>query len=226
MAAAGEVFFRFGGVTDPLGVDTVLAGAAGGFCYFAFSPLLFPRRPRRWWLAAMLPAVAALRFAAGRRHMPALALMLRGGKFLECRGHGDGSGASRSYCSSRGLSTRPRVVFLQKSPQPSMPPAYSRKERAYEKVSTMPARSVRCPVAWAVALGGIVFPQPGDAHAHRVNIFAWVEGDTVLVECKYRTAPKCTKASSGCWIPPARSCSTERPTPRANFRSRPPSRMT
>ena len=32
--------------------------------------------------------------------------------------------------------------------------------------------------------GGIAF-LPSDAGAHRVNIFAWVEGDTVLVECKY-----------------------------------------
>ena len=39
-------------------------------------------------------------------------------------------------------------------------------------------------VVWAVVLGVSFFP-PGDAGAHRVNIFAWVEGDTVLVECKY-----------------------------------------
>jgi nickel transport protein len=39
-------------------------------------------------------------------------------------------------------------------------------------------------VVWAVVLGVSVF-LPGDASAHRVNIFAWVEGDTVLVECKY-----------------------------------------
>jgi nickel transport protein len=37
---------------------------------------------------------------------------------------------------------------------------------------------------WAVMLG-VSFFLPGDAGAHRVNIFAWVEGDTVLVECKY-----------------------------------------
>ena len=39
-------------------------------------------------------------------------------------------------------------------------------------------------VVWAVMLG-VSFFLPGDAGAHRVNIFAWVEGDTVLVECKY-----------------------------------------
>ena len=39
-------------------------------------------------------------------------------------------------------------------------------------------------VVWAVVLG-VSFFLPGDAGAHRVNIFAWVEGDTVLVECKY-----------------------------------------
>jgi nickel transport protein len=39
-------------------------------------------------------------------------------------------------------------------------------------------------VVWAVVLV-VSFFLPGDAGAHRVNIFAWVEGDTVLVECKY-----------------------------------------
>jgi nickel transport protein len=39
-------------------------------------------------------------------------------------------------------------------------------------------------VVWAVVLV-VSFFMPGDAGAHRVNIFAWVEGDTVLVECKY-----------------------------------------
>jgi nickel transport protein len=34
----------------------------------------------------------------------------------------------------------------------------------------------------------------GDAQAHRVNIFAWVEGDTVMVECKY---PDGTKVQEG-----------------------------
>ena len=44
-------------------------------------------------------------------------------------------------------------------------------------------------VVWAVVLGVSFFP-PGDAGAHRVNIFAWVEGDTVLVECKYPDGAK------------------------------------
>jgi nickel transport protein len=39
-------------------------------------------------------------------------------------------------------------------------------------------------IVWAVMLG-VSFFLPSDAGAHRVNIFAWVEGDTVLVECKY-----------------------------------------
>jgi nickel transport protein len=39
-------------------------------------------------------------------------------------------------------------------------------------------------VVWAVVLG-VSFFLHGDASAHRVNLFAWVEGDTVLVECKY-----------------------------------------
>jgi nickel transport protein len=34
----------------------------------------------------------------------------------------------------------------------------------------------------------------GAASAHRVNIFAWVEGDTVRVECKY---PDGTKVHEG-----------------------------
>jgi nickel transport protein len=34
----------------------------------------------------------------------------------------------------------------------------------------------------------------GNAHAHRVNLFAWVEGDTVHVECKY---PDGTKVNEG-----------------------------
>ena len=48
-------------------------------------------------------------------------------------------------------------------------------------------------VVWAVVLGVSFFP-PGDAGAHRVNIFAWIEGDTVLVECKY---PDGTKVYEG-----------------------------
>jgi nickel transport protein len=39
-------------------------------------------------------------------------------------------------------------------------------------------------IVWAVMLG-VSFFLPSDAGAHRVNIFAWVKGDTVLVECKY-----------------------------------------
>jgi nickel transport protein len=39
-------------------------------------------------------------------------------------------------------------------------------------------------IVWAVVLGASFFLH-GDAGAHRVNIFAWVEGDTVWVECKY-----------------------------------------
>jgi len=34
----------------------------------------------------------------------------------------------------------------------------------------------------------------GDALAHRVNVFAWVEGDMVFVECKY---PDGTKVHEG-----------------------------
>jgi nickel transport protein len=48
-------------------------------------------------------------------------------------------------------------------------------------------------VVWAVVLGVSVF-LPGDVSAHRVNLFAWVEGDTVLVECKY---PDGTKVYEG-----------------------------
>jgi len=48
-------------------------------------------------------------------------------------------------------------------------------------------------IAWAVVLG-ISFLPNGNAHAHRVNVFAWVEGDTVFVECKY---PDGTKVHEG-----------------------------
>ena len=39
-------------------------------------------------------------------------------------------------------------------------------------------------VACAVVLGISVLLN-GNVYAHRVNLFAWVEGDTVFVECKY-----------------------------------------
>ena len=48
-------------------------------------------------------------------------------------------------------------------------------------------------VVWAVVMGAS-FVLPGKAGAHRVNIFAWVEGDTVSVECKY---PDGTKVHAG-----------------------------
>jgi nickel transport protein len=48
-------------------------------------------------------------------------------------------------------------------------------------------------IASAVVLGVSLFLS-GNAKAHRVNIFAWVEGDTVLVECKY---PDGTKVHEG-----------------------------
>jgi nickel transport protein len=41
---------------------------------------------------------------------------------------------------------------------------------------------------------GITALIEGNAHAHRVNVFAWVEGDTVFVECKY---PDGTKVNEG-----------------------------
>jgi nickel transport protein len=39
-------------------------------------------------------------------------------------------------------------------------------------------------IAAAAALACLILPAPA-AFAHRVNLFAWVEGDTVFVECKY-----------------------------------------
>jgi nickel transport protein len=48
-------------------------------------------------------------------------------------------------------------------------------------------------VAWTVVLG-VTFLFSGNALAHRVNVFAWVEGDTVFVECKY---PDGTKVHEG-----------------------------
>jgi len=51
----------------------------------------------------------------------------------------------------------------------------------------------RVRIACAV-LAGLVLLLGGSAHAHRVNVFAWVEGDTVFVECKY---PDGTKVHAG-----------------------------
>jgi nickel transport protein len=48
-------------------------------------------------------------------------------------------------------------------------------------------------VVWAIVLGASVV-LPGKAGAHRVNVFAWVEGDTVSVECQY---PDGTKVHAG-----------------------------
>lgn len=44
---------------------------------------------------------------------------------------------------------------------------------------------------WVLAL---LLLTAGTAQAHRVNVFAWVEGDTVFVECKY---PDGTKVHEG-----------------------------
>jgi len=45
-------------------------------------------------------------------------------------------------------------------------------------------------VGWVIGI--LIAAAP--ASAHRVNIFAWVEGDTVFVECKY---PDGTKVHEG-----------------------------
>jgi nickel transport protein len=47
--------------------------------------------------------------------------------------------------------------------------------------------------AWAF-VWGVSLLLGGNALAHRVNVFAWVEGDTVFVECKY---PDGTKVHEG-----------------------------
>jgi len=54
-------------------------------------------------------------------------------------------------------------------------------------------RLVQVFIASAVVCG-VSLLLGGDAQAHRVNIFAWVEGDTVMVECKY---PDGTKVHEG-----------------------------
>ena len=48
-------------------------------------------------------------------------------------------------------------------------------------------------IVWVVVLGASFFLH-GNAGAHSVNIFAWVEGNTVFVECKY---PDGTKVHEG-----------------------------
>ena len=40
------------------------------------------------------------------------------------------------------------------------------------------------------AVAALLIALTGNAHAHRVNIFAWVEGDTVFVECKFSDGTK------------------------------------
>jgi nickel transport protein len=52
---------------------------------------------------------------------------------------------------------------------------------------------IRLPFCANIALA-VVLLFAGAALAHRVNIFAWVEGDKVLVECKY---PDGTKVKEG-----------------------------
>jgi nickel transport protein len=46
----------------------------------------------------------------------------------------------------------------------------------------------------ACAVVGLVLLAAATARAHRVNIFAWVEGDTIFVECKF---PDGTKVHEG-----------------------------
>lgn len=46
----------------------------------------------------------------------------------------------------------------------------------------------------SAAVVGLMLAVTITADAHRVNIFAWVEGDTVFVECKY---PDGTKVNEG-----------------------------
>jgi nickel transport protein len=49
---------------------------------------------------------------------------------------------------------------------------------------TILPHTARVLLAWVLGLG-LVCVWGGGAHAHRVNVFAWVEGDTVFVEAKY-----------------------------------------
>ena len=49
---------------------------------------------------------------------------------------------------------------------------------------TIAPPGIRVLLAWLAGLTVMCAPWT-DAHAHRVNVFAWVQGDTVYVEAKY-----------------------------------------
>jgi cobalt/nickel transport system permease protein len=119
--ALQAVFFQFGGITT-LGVNTVLMALPAVLCYFAFSPLLFHRRP---------PVVLAAAFACGFLSVflagviASMALM-----FTEENFWGVAAMVVAAHIPImliEGIVTALCVVFLKKV-QPSMLPAYSRKE--------------------------------------------------------------------------------------------------
>ena len=108
--ALQAVFFQFGGITT-LGVNTVLMALPAVLCYFAFSPLLFHRRP---------PVVLAAAFACGFLSVflagviASMALMFTEENFWSCRGHGGGS--AHPHHDHRGDCHRPVCRFPQESP--------------------------------------------------------------------------------------------------------------
>jgi len=119
--ALQAVFFQFGGITT-LGVNTVLMALPAVLCYFAFSPLLFHRRP---------PVVLAAAFACGFLSVflggviASMALM-----FTEENFWGVAAMVVAAHIPImiiEGIVTALCVVFLKKV-QPSMLPAYSRKD--------------------------------------------------------------------------------------------------
>ena len=85
--ALQAVFFQFGGITS-LGVNTTLMALPAVLCYFAFSPLLFHRRPLVVMAASFACGFLSV-FMAGV--IASLALMFTEESFWSCCGHGGGS---------------------------------------------------------------------------------------------------------------------------------------
>lgn len=52
-------------------------------------------------------------------------------------------------------------------------------------------RTISAPVLFAITLFAVVLLRPPAAWAHKVNVFAYVEGDTVVAECYFNDGRKC-----------------------------------
>lgn len=119
--ALQAVFFQFGGITV-LGVNTALMALPAVLCHFAFSPLLFHRRPAVVATAAFACGFLAV-FLAGV--IASLALMFTEESFWSVAALV--LAAHVPVMVIEGIITAMCVVFLKKV-QPSMLPGFSRRE--------------------------------------------------------------------------------------------------